>query len=214
VRVIGEEELAPAVAALEAGAVIAVPTDTVYGLAARLSPAGAESLFALKGRPAELALPVIVGSIEGARAVASAWPAEAEALALRFWPGALTLVVPAPRAIASLVGGTRDSVGLRWPGHPVLNALCAALGPLAVTSANRHGAPPATSVDELVASFAAPPAPALAVDGGYCGGTASTVVDCTVHPARCLREGGVSWDDVQAVLSRVEGVSGTRTDRP
>jgi L-threonylcarbamoyladenylate synthase len=205
VRVIGEEELALAVAALEAGAVIAVPTDTVYGLAARLTPAGVESLFALKGRPAELALPVIVGSIEGARTVASAWPAEAEALALRFWPGALTLVVPAPRAIASLVGGTGDSVGLRWPGHPVLNALCAALGPLAVTSANRHGAPPATSVAQLIAAFASQAGPALAVDGGRCRGAPSTVVDCTADAVRCLRHGGVPWADVLALLSCSDG---------
>jgi L-threonylcarbamoyladenylate synthase len=203
VRVIGEDELAVAVAALQAGEVIAVPTDTVYGLAVLLTPGGVESLFALKGRPAELALPVIVGSIEQARTVASAWPEDAEVLAEQFWPGALTLVVPAPRAIASLVGAD-DSVGLRWPGHRVLNALSAALGPLAVTSANRHGEPPATSVDELVASFASHTGPALAVDGGRCGGVASTVVDCTADPVGCLRDGGVPWDDVLAVLSGVE----------
>jgi L-threonylcarbamoyladenylate synthase len=208
VRVIGEDELSVAIAALAAGAVIAVPTDTVYGLAACLTPAGVESLFTLKGRPAELALPVIVGSIEEARTIASAWPKSAEALAGRFWPGALTLVVPAPPAIASLVGGAGDSVGLRWPGHRVLKALCAALGPLAVTSANRHGAPPATSVHELVASFASPPAPVLAVDGGLCGGAASTVVDCTTEPARCLRDGGVRWDAIDAVLAGVDGDAG------
>jgi L-threonylcarbamoyladenylate synthase len=203
VRVIGEDELAVAVAALQAGAVVAVPTDTVYGLAVLLTRGGVESLFALKGRPAELALPVIVGSIEQARTVASAWPEDGEVLAEQFWPGALTLVVPAPRAIASLVGAADDSVGLRWPDHRVLNALSAALGPLAVTSANRHGAPPATSVDELVASFASHAGPALAVDGGRCGGVASTVVDCTADPVRCLRDGGVPWDDVLAVLSSV-----------
>jgi L-threonylcarbamoyladenylate synthase len=207
VRVIGEDELALAVAALEAGAVIAVPTDTVYGLAARLTPGGVDSLFALKGRPAELALPVIVGSIAQARTVASAWPDAAEVLAEHFWPGALTLVVPAPPAVASLVGGDGDSVGLRWPGHRVLNALCAALGPLAVTSANRHGAPPATSVEDLIASFASPPAPALAVDGGRCGGAPSTVVDCSTEPVRCLRDGGVPWADVGVVLSGVDGMN-------
>ena len=204
-RVISEDELGLAVAALEAGEVIAVPTDTVYGLAACLTPAGVGSLFALKGRPAEVALPVIIGSIDQARTVASAWPESAETLAGRFWPGALTLVVPAPPAVALLVGGAGDSVGLRWPGHRVLNALCAALGPLAVTSANRHGAPSATSVDELVGSFASPPAPALAVDGGRCGGAASTVVDCTTRPVRCLRDGGVPWADVLAVVSVVDG---------
>ncbi len=105
-RVIGEGELSVAVVALEAGAVIAVPTDTVYGLAARLTPAGVESLFALKGRPAELALPVIVGSIEGARTVAAAWPAERRdagraVLARRADPGG-----PGPSG-HRLVGGER-----------------------------------------------------------------------------------------------------------
>ncbi len=114
-------------------------------------------------------------------------------------------MVPAPRAIASLVGSAGDSVGLRWPRHGVLNALCAALGPLAVTSANHHGAPPATSVAQLIAAFALQAGPALAVDGGRCRGAPSTVVDCTADPVRCLRDGGVPWADVLAALSDIDG---------
>jgi len=204
-RVIGEDELATAIAALEAGDVVAVPTDTVYGLAARLTPDGVESVFALKGRPSELALPVLVASVEQAVAVASAWPSTADALARCFWPGALTLIVPAPHGIGSLVGGPGDSVGLRWPRHGVLNALCAALGPLAVTSANRHGAPPATSADELVRFFGAN-GPAIVIDGGCCDGVPSTVADCTADPVRCVRDGGVSWADIDAVLCGLKGV--------
>jgi tRNA threonylcarbamoyl adenosine modification protein (Sua5/YciO/YrdC/YwlC family) len=202
VRVIGEGDLALAVSALEAGEVVAVPTDTVYGLAVLLSPAGVESVCAMKGRPVDLALPVVVGSIEQASDVAAAWPSSADALARRFWPGALTLVVAAPPALGALVGGPGDSVGLRWPRHGVLNELCAALGPLAVSSANRHGAPPATDVEDVVRFFGAD-GPAVAVDGGRCDGVPSTVADCTVEPVRRLRDGGVPWGAIEAELSRV-----------
>jgi len=205
VRVIGGDQLAIAVAALGAGEVVAVPTDTVYGLAVRLTADGVASLFALKGRPAELALPVLVGSIDQAAGIAAAWPASADALARRFWPGALTLVVPAPPAVGALVGGSGDSVGVRWPRHRMLDGLFAALGPLAVTSANRHGAPPATTIDELVAAFGSGGGPALALDGGRCDGAPSTVVDCTVDPARSLRDGGVPWSEIDVVLSGVAG---------
>jgi len=200
VRVIGEGDLTLVISALEAGEVVALPTDTVYGLAARLTPAGTESLCAMKGRPADLALPVIVGSMEQATELAAAWPPSADALARRFWPGALTLVVPAPPALGALVGGPGDSVGLRWPRHGVLNRLCAALGPLAVTSANRHGAPPAMDVEDLLRSFAAG-GPTVAVDGGRSDGVPSTVADCTAEPVRRLRDGAVSWDDVEAELA-------------
>lgn len=199
-RVIGERDLALAISALEAGEVVAVPTDTVYGLAVRLSPAGVESVCAMKGRPGDLALPVIVGSIEQAGALAAAWPSSADALARRFWPGALTLVVAAPPAVGALVGGPGDSVGLRWPRHGVLNELCAALGPLAVTSANHHGAPPATDVNDVVRSFGVD-GPAVAVDGGRCDGVVSTVADCTAEPVRRLRDGGVPWGAIEAELS-------------
>lgn len=204
-RVIAEDELAAAIAVLKVGQVVAVPTDTVYGLAARLSADGVAALFALKARSSELAVPVIVGSIVQARGVAAEWPPSADLLARHFWPGALTLVVPAPRAIGALVGGPGDTVGVRWPGHGVLGALCGALGPLAVTSANRHGAPPATTIDELRAAFPLDGGPALAVDGGRCDGVPSTVVDCTAEPARCLRDGGVPWRDIDAVLSGAGG---------
>jgi len=205
VQVITADELAAAIAALESGLVVAVPTDTVYGLAARLSTEGVAALFSLKARSTERAVPVIVGSLEQARAVAADWPESADRLARHFWPGALTLVVPASAVIGGLVGGPGDTVGVRWPRHGVLGALCAALGPLAVTSANRHGAPPATTIDELVAAFGSGGGPALALDGGRCDGAPSTVVDCTVDPARSLRDGGVPWSEIDVVLSGVAG---------
>jgi len=205
VQVITADELAAAIAALESGLVVAVPTDTVYGLAARLSTEGVAALFSLKARSTERAVPVIVGSLEQARAVAADWPESADRLARHFWPGALTLVVPASAVIGGLVGGPGDTVGVRWPRHGVLGALCAALGPLAVTSANRHGVPPATTLNELGTAFPVDAGPALAVDGGLCDGIPSTVVDCTVEPARCLRDGGVPWRDIDAVLSDAGG---------
>jgi L-threonylcarbamoyladenylate synthase len=201
VRVIGEREWQAAVAELAAGGVVAVPTDTVYGLAACLTSVGVESLFSLKARSSELALPVLVGSIDQARAVAASWPACADRLARVFWPGALTVVVPAPPAVGSLVGGSGDSVGLRRPDCAVLDLLCAALGPLALTSANRHGAPAATTIDEVVASFELGAGPVLAIDGGRCDGVPSTVVDCTAEPVRRLRDGAVRWGDIAAVAA-------------
>jgi L-threonylcarbamoyladenylate synthase len=124
---------------LASGGVVAVPTDTVYGVAAPLTLAGVRALFELKGRPEHLALPVLVAGIDQAKTLVSRWPRSAATLAGLFWPGPLTLVVPARSEVGELVGGSGDSVGIRWPAHPVLETLCRALGPLAVTSANRDG---------------------------------------------------------------------------
>jgi L-threonylcarbamoyladenylate synthase len=189
-----------AVAALAAGGVVGLPTDTVYGLAARLDrPAAVAAIFGLKGRPAGLALPVLVADVDQARSLAASWSDGVDRLARRLWPGPLTLVVPAPGALGRLVGGDGTSVGVRCPDHELVRTLCAASGPLAVTSANRHGRPPATTADELVAAVGGPDrpdGPALVVDGGRCDGTPSTVADCTTWPPVELRSGGTAWAEV------------------
>lgn len=197
--VLGVDHPEPAVRALHAGAVIALPTDTVYGLAARLDrPAAVAALFALKGRPAGLALPVLVADVAQARSLTDAWPEGADRLAARLWPGPLTLVVPAPAALGRLVGGDGTSVGVRCPDQALVRLLCAISGPLAVTSANRHGRPPATTADEVRAAFGEPGELALVVDGGRCDGTPSTVADCTTWPPVELRAGGLAWAEVMA----------------
>ena len=214
----GPAAVAAAAAALEAGGIVAIPTDTVYGLAVRIDrPQALAAVFAAKGRPAGLALPVLVGRWRQVHAVAAEWPRTASMLAARFWPGALTVVVPARPEIGPALGGDGVTVGVRRPAHRFVRALCASAGPLAVTSANRHGEPPCATVEEVLAAFAGPgagpgPAPpgggspaapgalSLVVDGGRCDGLPSTVVDCTRSSPRCLREGAVPWSWVEAAV--------------
>jgi L-threonylcarbamoyladenylate synthase len=180
--------------------VVAIPTDTVYGLAARLDrPEGMAAIFEAKGRPVDLALPVLVGTWRQARQVASQWPRSASMLAARFWPGALTVVVPVAPETGRHLGGDRSSVGLRRPHHRFVQALCRRAGPLAVTSANRHAAQPCTTAEEVRTMFRAGEV-ALVVDGGLCDGEPSTVVDCTVTPPARLREGAVPWPWIEASL--------------
>jgi tRNA threonylcarbamoyl adenosine modification protein (Sua5/YciO/YrdC/YwlC family) len=200
----GPAALAAATEALRAGSVVGIPTDTVYGLAVDPTHPGAlERLFAMKDRPAEVAVPVLVGSWAQADRVADLDGEAASLLAVRFWPGPLTLVVPRAPGFTVDLGGPPEaagSVGLRWPDHPVVAALCAGLGPLAVTSANLHGAPPAVTADLVVSSLAATSQPALVIDAGTCDRPPSTVVDCQGTEVRCLRPGTVAWPDIEAAL--------------
>jgi len=187
--------------ALTAGAVVAIPTDTVYGLAVDPSVPGAtEALFTLKSRPVDLALPVLVADV--AQADRLAGPAglspAARTLTGRFWPGALTIVTARRTGIGWDLGGDQHTIGLRCPDHATVRALCGRVGPLATTSANRHGGAPLVTADEVRAVFGEE-VPVL--DGGRCHGRPSTVVDTTTDPPRLLREGVVPWDDVLGALS-------------
>jgi L-threonylcarbamoyladenylate synthase len=202
--------VARAVELLREGAVVAVPTDTVYGLAVDpFHPGAVEQVFALKERPASVPLPVLVAGPEQVEAVAGLLEAAARGLADRWWPGPLTLVVPRRRGFDVDLGGGppgRFTVGVRWPDHPVVRALCQAVGPLAVTSANPHGRPPATTAAQVVADLAGAGGPAAAgallgavLDGGVCDGVPSTVVECRGPATRCLREGAVPWAEMSRV---------------
>jgi L-threonylcarbamoyladenylate synthase len=192
--------LASAAEALVAGSVVAIPTDTVYGLAVDpTQPSAVAALFALKERPAEVALPVLVGSREQADQVAAPLESAAAHLAARFWPGPLTLVVPRRRAFRSDLGGppsARQTVGVRWPRHPVVGELCARIGPLAVTSANLHGHVPATTAAVIAGMFGHSDQLAVVIDGGTCDGTPSTVVECRGPASRGLREGGIPFTEI------------------
>ncbi|MGH8980284.1 MAG: L-threonylcarbamoyladenylate synthase [Acidimicrobiales bacterium] len=188
------------VAALDEGKVVVIPTDTVYGIGGRLDrPEAIAGVFAAKDRPAGLALPVLVGRWRQAKGVAARWPHTASMLGARFWPGALTVVVPVDPSLGALLGGDGKSVGLRHPDHRFVRDLCRRTGPLAVTSANRHGRPPCTTADAVLEEFGADDV-GLVVDGGTCDGVISTVVDCTATPPACLREGGISWTWIEASL--------------
>jgi len=181
-------------AALAAGGVIGIPTDTVYGLAADPSvPGGTDALFALKGRPSSVALPVLVSGVEQADLIGDLSDG-AHALARSLWPGGLTLVVGRRPGVAMDLGGRPDRIGLRCPGHPVPLELCRRSGPLAATSANRHGESDLASASEVAETFPG----LLVLDGGECRGVSSTVVDATGDAPRLIRAGAVSWEDVLA----------------
>jgi L-threonylcarbamoyladenylate synthase len=216
-----------AVERLGGGDVVGVPTDTVYGLAVDpFRPDAVARVFALKARPADVALPVLVGGWDQVELLAGPLPASARYLADRHWPGALTLVVPRSRRFTADLGGRESppfTVGVRWPAHPVIQALCSAAGPLAVTSANRHGQAPLTTALEVATAFPRPGdeigsqarweigvaeselkdlGVGIVLDGGTCDGTPSTVVECRGPAARCLRDGALPWSTLYEVGAR------------
>lgn len=185
--------VAEAAAAIRAGAMVIVPTDTVYGIAAR--PEAAAAIFDVKNRPRAKALPVLGPDLDGLAGIAELDGA-ARALAEEHWPGPLTLVLRRARPFTAYLGGTDDTtVAVRIPAHPVALELLRATGPLAVTSANLSGEPPATACGE--ASALAPEL--LCLDGGTCDGVPSTVLSLVGEP-RVLREGALDGGPLVASL--------------
>ena len=180
-------ELDDAVTALRAGGAVVLPTDTVYGLAAL--PEHVDVLYELKDRPASMPIAVLVADVEQAATLVRV-DDRVRRLADAFWPGPLTLV------LLPVDGG--DTVGVRCPDHELVRALCRRVGPLPTTSANRHGAPTPTTAAQAAAALAGEPA--LVIDGGPCGDTASTVVDLTGDDAVVLREGALPSAAIDAAL--------------
>ncbi|MBV8444523.1 MAG: threonylcarbamoyl-AMP synthase, partial [Candidatus Dormibacteraeota bacterium] len=175
--------------AIRSGGVVAVPTDTVYGLACHPANAAAvQRIYDIKRRPAGLELTLLAASLdEVAGAVRLEGPAAA--LAARHWPGALSIVA-ATRPSDLEIPRTGSTLSTRIPDHAVLLQLLRLTGPLATTSANRHGEAPATTASEAVQLLGAELDAVL--DGGAAGGLPSTIIDCSVTPPRVLREGPVS----------------------
>ncbi len=188
----GDAARAEAVELLRAGRIVAVPTDTVYGIAADMAlPDAIERLFAAKQRPPEKAVAVLLADIDQAWGLGVGSPA-ARVLAERFWPGGLTLVLPIqpgvnlPRVLAA---GT-PTIGVRVPDHHAPRAVARVLGPLPTTSANVSGLPDLRDAREIAERLG--DAIALVLDGGpISGGPASTVVDCTLEWPSILREGAI-----------------------
>jgi L-threonylcarbamoyladenylate synthase len=194
---------AEAVAALRRGALVGLPTDTVYGLGVALdAPGGLERLFAVKRRALDKGIVLLLADHLQADEAGLLDPA-AHVLAAAFWPGGLTLVVP-QRADAGLppeLTGGAATIGLRLPAHDAPRALAAAVGPLPVSSANRSGQPPATDAADVLSQLGDSPDLAVILDGGVApGGVASTVVDCASGPPRILRAGTIAADILAAVL--------------
>ncbi len=186
-------------AALAAGEVAAVPTDTVYGLAVdpRL-PGAVDRVFALKKRPELLQLPVLIADPTDSVDLAEVTPL-AMRLISRYWPGPLTLVLPRRAGVAFDLGGDPATIGLRCPATSVLRVLLRRTGPLAVTSANRHGEAPLHSADEVREHFGAGVRAVL--DGGRCAGTPSTVISLAGADLRCLREGALAFSEIARVAA-------------
>lgn len=193
---------AEAIRTLKAGGIVALPTDTVYGLAVDLaSPGGIERLFAAKRRPGDRAVMLLLADADQAGGLVE-WPPSAAALAAAFWPGGLTIVVtrrPDAALPPELTGG-RSTVGLRLPDHSSPRALAASVGPLPVTSANVSGRPEASDAGEIRDQLGA--AVDLILDGGPArGGPPSTVVDCSMPTPRILRDGAIGADAIRRALA-------------
>ena len=206
-RVLAADErgIAEARRLLAAGDVIAFPTETFYGLAADArSESAVEKVFAAKRRPADAPVALIAADFAAAASLAGAraLPASFELLARAFWPGALTLVIPASEAVpVALTAGTK-TIGVRVSPHPVASALAAAF-PITATSANVSGTPPVRLASRVAAEL--PDVP-LVLDGGETpGGLASTVVDLASTPPRIVRPGVIGADALRAVVRDLAG---------
>jgi L-threonylcarbamoyladenylate synthase len=187
------------------GGVVAIPTDTLYGLAADPFSAGAVArLFAIKGRSAERALPLVAADAAQISADLGRLSAAAERLAARFWPGPLTLLVPAPRTLARDVTGGTGKVGVRVPADAVARAICAAVGhPITATSANVSGDAATGDPGEVERTLGG--RIDLLIDTGATpGGAPSTIVDATGARPELVRAGAIAWDEIQAWLHNNE----------
>jgi L-threonylcarbamoyladenylate synthase len=205
--------IAEAAALLQAGALVAFPTETVYGLGGLArDPASLAKIFAAKGRPATHPLIAHVRGPADAAALSTAWDARAQSLAERFWPGPLTLVVPRAPSLPAALSGGKPTVALRAPAHPVAQALLAAVGaPLAAPSANKYQTLSPTTAAHVARAFG--DEVALVLDGGPCAaGLESTVVDLTVSPPAVLRPGALPLAALRALIPDVVLADATVTD--
>jgi L-threonylcarbamoyladenylate synthase len=185
---------------LRAGEVVALPTETVYGLAANaLDEKAVAKIFAIKGRPAHNPIIVHIASHEMAHNCVREWPAQATQFAKAFWPGPLTLVLPRAKTIPDVVTAGGDTVGVRWPSHPFMAAVIRECGfPLAAPSANLSNQISPTNAAHVYSQLA--DKIPLIVDGGQAQvGIESTVLDLSVPPPRILRPGMIHAESLAAV---------------
>lgn len=193
--------LAEVAAVLAGGGVVAVPTDTVYGLACDPAHPGAAAaitrIHAVKRRPQHLELGLLAADLAQIEPIAEL-DGRARRLATAFWPGPLSLIVPARRPRRLAVPRRGDTLSVRIPAHPLLAELLARTGPLATTSANRHGEP-ACADAACVESVLGGEIDAV-LDGGAAQGRGSTIIDLTQQPPRVLRDGPLSAEQLRPYL--------------
>lgn len=194
-----ERQVALAVDLLREGGVVAYPTDTLYGLGAdAFNEQAVERVFVIKGRPHGMPLPLLLADADALAQVASDVPPLARVLAERFWPGALTLVIPRSAKVPELVSGRGWKVGVRVPDHPVPRELARRLGaPITGTSANKSGGPdPKTAED--VRKQLGKTVDMVIEGGGLPAGQPSTVLDLTGPSPRIVRAGAITKEALEA----------------
>jgi L-threonylcarbamoyladenylate synthase len=190
--------------AIGRGDLVVLPTDTVYGLAAdAFNPAAVQKLIDAKGRTRQSPPPVLIPGIPTLDALAESVPDEVRALVKAYWPGGLTVILPAQSSLAWDLGETRGTVALRMPSNRIALELLSETGPLAVSSANRTGEPAATTAAEAETMLG--DAVSIYLDGGPGGTVASTIVDATAldlpeGKLRIVRDGAIAREDIVALL--------------
>ena len=197
-----KDGLAAAAGAVRSGQLVVLPTDTVYGVGCdAFNGAAVRALLAAKGRGTDMPAPVLVGSWHTIDGLVSTVPRAARELIEAFWPGGLSLVLPHAPSLAWELGDTRGTVMLRMPLHPVALELLREVGPMAVSSANKSGHPPASDVAQAREQLGE--SVAVYLDGGPSGEpVASTIVDLTAEQPRILRVGAISAEAIGEVLKQ------------
>jgi L-threonylcarbamoyladenylate synthase len=199
-----ETGIAAAVAAVQQGSLVVLPTDTVYGIGAdAFTPSAVSALLAAKGRGRNMPPPVLVGSVRAAGALAETLGPFGQDLIDEFWPGPLTLVFRASPTLKWDLGDTNGTVAIRMPLQPIALDLLRRTGPMAVSSANRHGMPPATAAADAQDQLG--DAVSVYLDGGACADNVpSTIIDLTGTMPRVLRAGPVSADQLRKIVPLID----------
>ena len=199
-----KDGITAAIAAAKRGDLVVLPTDTVYGLGTdAFSQKGPQKLMAAKGRDRNMPIPVLVGHVKALDGLAQRVDGVTKALAEAFWPGALTIVVKAQPTLRWDLGETNQTVALRMPLNPIAIELLNAVGPMAVSSANKTGQPAATNVDEAIAQLGEDVT--IYLDGGQTpGNVASTIVDVSSGEIKLLRQGAIPLEEIRLIVPEIE----------
>ncbi|MEV0618072.1 L-threonylcarbamoyladenylate synthase [Nonomuraea sp. NPDC050404] len=197
------EGLTEAAAAVRRGELVVLPTDTVYGIGAdAFTPAAVTALLDAKGRGRDMPPPVLVGTVRAATALIDDLGPYGQDLIDAFWPGPLTLVCKANRALSWDLGDTKGTVAVRMPLHPVALDLLKETGPMAVSSANRSGSPAATTAEEAEEQLGE--SVAVYLDAGKTNeNTPSTILDLTTAVPRMLRRGAIPVEKLRGIIGYV-----------